>query len=78
MMHVRDALRALSEFLEAPNELLNRRCYNVTSMSFTPEELADKIFKYIPDFNITYMPDARQEIGEIKLYVNIDDYSITI
>lgn len=65
MMHVRDALKALSEYLEVPNERLNRRVYNVTSMSFTPEELADAISKYQPDFNITYQPDSRQEIGKI-------------
>jgi threonine 3-dehydrogenase len=65
MMHVKDALRALSEFLETPNELLNRRVYNVTSMSFTPEELSDKIAKYIPDLKITYRPDSRQDIGEL-------------
>ncbi|KAI8427567.1 hypothetical protein MSG28_002072, partial [Choristoneura fumiferana] len=64
MMHVRDALRALSEFLEAPNEILNRRVYNVTSMSFTPEELADKMAKYLPDLKITYRPDSRQDIAD--------------
>lgn len=63
MMHVRDALRALSEYLEAPNEVLNRRVYNVTSMSFTPEELADRMVKHLPEFQITYKPDSRQEIG---------------
>lgn len=65
MMHVRDALRALSDFLEAPNELLKRRVYNVTSMSFTPEELADKISQHIPELRITYKPDSRQEIGKL-------------
>ncbi|XP_023954705.2 L-threonine 3-dehydrogenase, mitochondrial-like [Bicyclus anynana] len=64
MMHVRDALRALSEFLEAPNEQLNRRVYNVTSMSFTPEELADRMVKHLPDFQVTYKPDSRQEIAD--------------
>ncbi|CAH0726484.1 unnamed protein product, partial [Brenthis ino] len=64
MMHVRDALRALSNFLETPNEMLRRRVYNVTSMSFTPEELADQMFKHIPDFSITYKPDSRQEIAD--------------
>lgn len=68
MMHVRDALRALSEFLEAPNEKLIRRVYNVTSMSFTPEELTEKISKYIPELQITYKPDSRQDIGKLKLH----------
>lgn len=68
MMHVKDALRALSEFLEAPNEKLIRRVYNVTSMSFTPEELAEKISKHLPELQITYRPDSRQEIGKLKVY----------
>lgn len=68
MMHVRDALRALSEFLEAPNEKLIRRVYNVTSMSFTPEELIGKISKYIPELQITYKPDSRQDIGKLRAH----------
>lgn len=63
MMHVRDALRALSEYLEVPNEQLHRRVYNVTSMSFTPEELVDAISKHLPDMKISYSPDSRQDIG---------------
>ncbi|XP_072937339.1 L-threonine 3-dehydrogenase, mitochondrial isoform X1 [Epargyreus clarus] len=64
MMHVRDALKALSDYLEAPNEILNRRVYNVTSMSFTPEELADQMFKHLPEFTLTYKPDSRQDIAD--------------
>lgn len=64
MMHLKDALRALAEFLEAPNEQLLRRCYNVTAMSFTPEELTNSLAKHIPEVNITYKPDSRQEIAD--------------
>lgn len=66
MMHVKDALRALSEFLDAPNDKLIRRVYNVTSMSFTPEELTTAMSKHIPEFKITYQPDSRQDIGELS------------
>ncbi|XP_063838935.1 L-threonine 3-dehydrogenase, mitochondrial [Ostrinia nubilalis] len=64
MMHVNDALRALSEYLEVPNERLTRRVYNVTSMSFTPEELVEAMAKYMPEMKITYQPDSRQEIAD--------------
>lgn len=64
MMHVRDALRALSDFLEVPNSKLNRRVYNVTSMSFTPEELAGAMLKHLPELKISYQPDSRQDIGK--------------
>jgi threonine 3-dehydrogenase len=65
MMHVKDCLRALSEYLEVPNEKLNRRVYNVTSMSFTPEELVGAMSKYVDDIKITYQPDSRQDIGKL-------------
>lgn len=49
--------------MTAPNECLKRRVYNVTAMSFTPEELVDKIYKYVPELRVTYKPDSRQSIG---------------
>lgn len=50
--------------MTAPNECLKRRVYNVTAMSFTPEELAEKLYKYVPELRITYKPDSRQNIGK--------------
>ena len=32
-------------------------------MSFSAEEIAAEIKKHIPDFEITYVPDFRQEIS---------------
>jgi len=63
MIYIEDCLSALFQFLNTPNELLRRRVYNVTAMSFTPEELFNELFKYIPDLKITYKPDKRQYIG---------------
>ena len=56
--------RSLFEFMTAPNESLRRRVYNVTAMSFTPEELVDKLAKYVPELRVTYKPDSRQHIGK--------------
>ena len=33
-------------------------------MSFTPKQLAEEIKKVIPEFEISYQPDFRQEIAE--------------
>lgn len=63
MMYVEDCLRALHEFMAAPEELLKRRTYNVTAMSFTPEELVNKLAPHIPELSVTYKPDSRQDIG---------------
>lgn len=64
MMYIEDCLRALHEFMRAPAENLRRRCYNVTAMSFTPEELVDKLSKYIPNLRVKYQPDSRQLIAD--------------
>lgn len=64
MIYIEDCLLALFQFLNTPDELLRRRVYNVTAMSFTPEELFNELFKYVPDLKITYKPDKRQHIGK--------------
>lgn len=64
MIYIEDCLSALFQFLNTPDELLRRRVYNVTAMSFTPEELFNELFKYVPDLKITYKPDKRQHIGK--------------
>lgn len=64
MMYIEDCLRALHEFMETPQDLLKRRVYNVTAMSFSPEELVAEIKKHIPDIEVTYNPDSRQYIGK--------------
>ena len=63
MMLMQDCLKSTFDLIEAPNEKLNYRSYNVTAMSFTPEVLASEIKKYIPDFEIAYDPDFRDGIA---------------
>ena len=46
--------------IEAPEEILNHRTYNLTGMSFTPQEVADSIKQFIPDFEMSYKEDSRQ------------------
>ncbi|XP_013369957.1 PREDICTED: L-threonine 3-dehydrogenase, mitochondrial-like [Chinchilla lanigera] len=65
MMYMDDCLRATLQFMEAPAESFSMRTYNVTAMSFTPEELAQEIAKHVPEFCITYRVDpARQAIAD--------------
>lgn len=46
-----------------PEDQLKSRVYNVTAMSFTPEELFAELSKHVPELRITYRPDSRQSIG---------------
>lgn len=65
MMYMDDAIRATLELMEAPAEKLSTRMsYNVSAMSFAPEEIAASIQKHLPDFTIDYKPDFRQGIAE--------------
>lgn len=66
MMYMPDAIRAMIDVMEADAEtLVHRNSFNVTAMSFTPEELAAAIRKHIPDFAIDYEVDpVRQAIAD--------------
>ncbi|CAH1773624.1 unnamed protein product [Owenia fusiformis] len=64
MMYIDDCLRALSEYMESPQELLRYRTYNVHAMSFSPEELVEEVRKHVPHLEVTYKPDGRQNIAE--------------
>ena len=66
MMYMPDAIRAMIELMEAdPSRLTHRNAFNVTAMSFTPEELADEIRTHIPEFVIDYDADpVRQAIAD--------------
>uniref|UniRef100_V9KDM3 L-threonine 3-dehydrogenase, mitochondrial n=1 Tax=Callorhinchus milii TaxID=7868 RepID=V9KDM3_CALMI len=65
MMYIQDCLRATLEILEAPAEQLTMRTYNISAMSFTPEELVTEVRKNLTDLKITYKVDkVRQEIAD--------------
>lgn len=65
MMYMDDAIRATLELMEAPSESVKvRSSYNIAGCSFTPAELSKVIRKHIPEFEITYNPDFRQEIAD--------------
>ncbi|MEO6695780.1 MAG: NAD-dependent epimerase/dehydratase family protein [Ignavibacteria bacterium] len=65
MMFMPDAIRGTIELMEADSSKLSIHSgYNISGISFDPQELAEKIKKSIPDFEITYKPDFRQAIAE--------------
>lgn len=64
MMYMPDAIKATIELMEAPVEKIKiRTSYNISSMSFSPKQIAAEIKKHIPEFSISYKPDYRQQIA---------------
>ncbi len=64
MMYMYDGIKATIEMMKASKDQINVRYgYNISSMSFTPAEIAAEIKKHIPHFEISYNPDFRQEIA---------------
>lgn len=75
MMYMPDAIRATLGIMYAESEEVKiRSSYNVSAISFTPQEIADEIRKHIPDFKIDYAPDSRQQIAD-SWPESIDDSS---
>ncbi|HRI85820.1 MAG TPA: NAD-dependent epimerase/dehydratase family protein [Ignavibacteria bacterium] len=65
MMFMDDAIRATTELMEADSDKISvRSSYNLSGISFDPQELSDEIKKHIPDFEIIYKPDFRQSIAD--------------
>lgn len=65
MMYMPDALNAIVTLMEAdPSKLKHRNAFNITAMSFEPEQIAAEIKKHIPNFEMTYDVDpVRQSIA---------------
>ncbi len=64
MMYMPDCLKCTIDLMEADPSKLVHRSYNITAMSFAPEDIANEIKKHIPEFEIDYKPDFRQQIAE--------------
>jgi nucleoside-diphosphate-sugar epimerase len=64
MMYMPDAIRATIELMEAPVDKIRvRTSYNISGMSFSPENIGNEIKKHIPEFTMAYKPDYRQNIA---------------
>jgi nucleoside-diphosphate-sugar epimerase len=66
MMYMPDALNAIIDLMEADSsKLVHRNAFNITAMSFAPEEIATEIAKHISGFEMTYQVDPiRQKIAD--------------
>ncbi len=66
MMYMPDALDSAVQLMEAdPAKLIHRNAFNVTAMSFGPEDIYAEIKKHIPEFVMDYDVDPiRQGIAD--------------
>jgi len=73
-VYISDLAYGTAQLLEAKNEQLNLRIYNVGSCSFSPSQQVASIQKYIPNFQVDYSIDeTRQSIAETWPQ-SIDDF----
>ena len=66
MMYMPDAIKGAIAIMEAdPGRLKHRNAFNVSAMSFAPEDIAAEVKKLIPDFTMDYDVDPlRQSIAD--------------
>ena len=65
MMYMPDCIKSTMDLMAAPfDELVHHAGFNVGAMSFTAGEVAAEIKKHVPNFEVSYEPDFRQEIAD--------------
>ncbi|MFO0726599.1 MAG: NAD-dependent epimerase/dehydratase family protein [Myxococcota bacterium] len=60
-MAMPDAIDALLQLMEAPSEKLSRIVYNITAMSPSAGEFAERTLKAFPDGKVSFKPDLRRQ-----------------
>ncbi len=74
MMYMPDALNACVQLMEAdPTRLLHRNSFNVTAMSFDPDEVYNAIKAHCPDFEMEYHVDAVKQAIASSWPNSLDD-----
>ena len=65
MIYMPDCLKAALDLMDADlSRLKHHTDFNVAGVSFSAGELASEIQKHIPDFEVSYAPDYRQQIAD--------------
>ena len=79
MIYMPDAIKAAIDVMEAdPARLRHRNAFNVTAMSFSPEEQAAYIRRYIPDFEIYYDVDPVRQAIANSWPNSLEDYAARV
>ena len=79
MMYMPDAVKAAIDVMEADSsKLRHRNAFNVTAMSFSPEDQSAYIRKYIPDFEISYKVDPVRQALANSWPNSLEDYAARV
>ncbi len=79
MMYMPDAVEAAVSIMEADGgRLRHRNAFNVTAMSFCPEEQAAYIRNHIPDFQISYKIDPVKQAIADSWPNSLEDYAARV
>ncbi len=74
MMYMPDAIKAAIDLMEADaSKLQHRNAFNVTAMSFSPEDIAAEIKLIIPEFTIDFEVDPERQAIADSWPNNMDD-----
>ena len=65
MIYMPDCLKAATDLIETDfSRLKHHTDFNVSGFSISVRELAAEIQKHVPDFEVSYAPDYRQDIAD--------------
>ncbi len=65
MMYMDDAINGTIQLMEAdPSKITIRTSYNLSGISFAPDELVSEIQKLVPNFQVFYEPNHTQAIAD--------------
>jgi nucleoside-diphosphate-sugar epimerase len=79
MIYMPDAIKAAIEVMEAdPAKLRHRNAFNVTAMSFSPEDQAAYIRSYVPEFDIAYAVDPVRQALADSWPDSLEDYAARV
>jgi nucleoside-diphosphate-sugar epimerase len=79
MIYMPDAIKAAIDVMEAdPARLRHRNAFNVTAMSFSPEDQAAYIRRYIPEFEIYYDVDPVRQALANSWPNSLEDYAARV
>ena len=79
MIYMPDAIKAAIDVMEAdPTRLRHRNAFNVTAMSFSPEDQAAYNRRYIPEFEISYNVDPVRQAIANSWPNSLEDYAARV